>query len=285
MWPAIIGGAAGGLIGGYFNYKAQEKANESNQGINQQNVDQQREFAQNGVRWKVADAKAAGIHPLVALGAPTASFSPSSIGVQANTAVGDSITEMGQNVSRAMASTRTQQERDLATLQIQGARLDNLSKEADVMLKQQALQRVANGGSPAFPGGDNFIDGQGNSSGPGRVSSKTMERIVSAPGAPHSEPGSTTSVGWANTHDGGLIPVPSKDIKEKTEDNFFHETAHFLRNNVAPNWGGGPKPPDASAPRGYNTWKWDASRQAYYPAIKDRDTGETVWELKRARRR
>lgn len=31
----------------------------------------QREFAQNGISWKVADAKRAGIHPLYALGAST----------------------------------------------------------------------------------------------------------------------------------------------------------------------------------------------------------------------
>lgn len=40
------------------------------------NIQQQREFAQKGIRWRVSDAKKAGIHPLFALGANTASFSP-----------------------------------------------------------------------------------------------------------------------------------------------------------------------------------------------------------------
>lgn len=39
----------------------------------------QREFAQMGLRWKVADATAAGLHPVYALGGSGATFSPSSI--------------------------------------------------------------------------------------------------------------------------------------------------------------------------------------------------------------
>lgn len=41
---------------------------------------QQKEFATHGIRWKVADAKAAGIHPLAAMGANTHSPSPIHIG-------------------------------------------------------------------------------------------------------------------------------------------------------------------------------------------------------------
>ena len=40
------------------------------------NRNMQKLFAQRGIQWKVADSKAAGINPLVALGAQTHSFSP-----------------------------------------------------------------------------------------------------------------------------------------------------------------------------------------------------------------
>lgn len=42
----------------------------------QANRDLQREFAQNSIQWKVADAKKAGLHPLYALGSNGASYTP-----------------------------------------------------------------------------------------------------------------------------------------------------------------------------------------------------------------
>ena len=62
-WGSALGsaiGAVGSLIGGNI---ASNNANKQ--------YEMQKEFAQNGIRWKVADAKAAGIHPLAALGAQT----------------------------------------------------------------------------------------------------------------------------------------------------------------------------------------------------------------------
>lgn len=56
----------------------------------------QREFAQNAISWKVADAKRAGIHPLYALGAPTMGYSPVSVGG------GMEMPDMGQDISRAL---------------------------------------------------------------------------------------------------------------------------------------------------------------------------------------
>lgn len=44
---------------------------------NSDNVRYQKAFAQRGIRWRVADAKKAGVHPLFALGANPASFTPS----------------------------------------------------------------------------------------------------------------------------------------------------------------------------------------------------------------
>ena len=98
---AAVGGIAG-LIG-----SGQSQANAAK--LNQLNYEHQKEFAQNGIRWRVADAKAAGLHPLAALGAQGASYSPSAV-------IGDSpdysfLKDMGQGIGRAMDAKRTQQER------------------------------------------------------------------------------------------------------------------------------------------------------------------------------
>ena len=269
-----IGGPVGGVIGGGIGGAVQNEAARKRQAeANAANYANQKEFAQNGIRWKVADSIAAGIHPLVGLGASTQSFAANIMPEPTQDFSG-----LGQDLTRAMSATRTQDERDLATLSVQSAKLDLQGKELDNQIKLSQLNKM-NSTGPAMPGSATFIDGQGNSSGPGRISNKALERTVSAPGAPHSEPGAITGVGWQNTHDGGLVPLPSNDVKQRIEDNLFHEASHFWRNNVAPNWGGGPKPPTKQLPKGYDTWKWDVSRQAYYPAI-TLSNGETVWEHK-----
>lgn len=45
------------------------------------NANLQRQFAKMGIRWRVADAKAAGLHPLAALGSSGASGSPITVGM------------------------------------------------------------------------------------------------------------------------------------------------------------------------------------------------------------
>lgn len=105
---ALIGGGAS-ILGGLLNRSSQRDAGEANAAL-------QREFAQQGVRWKVADAKAAGIHPLYALGASTVGASPSFVG---DTGVGNALSSMGQDVSRAImagASARERQEMEAREL-------------------------------------------------------------------------------------------------------------------------------------------------------------------------
>ncbi|UDN67507.1 DNA pilot protein [robinz microvirus RP_35] len=70
-------------------------------------MDAQREFAQMGIRWKVEDAKAAGVHPLYALGAQTHSYSPVQVGDQS---VGRALGDFGQNLGRAYNANATREE-------------------------------------------------------------------------------------------------------------------------------------------------------------------------------
>lgn len=95
--------AIGNITGSLISANASKNASKRNAAM-------QREFAQQGIRWKVADAKAAGIHPLYALGASTTSFSPSYVGADYS-GLGRGLGEMGQDISRAVNATRTEDER------------------------------------------------------------------------------------------------------------------------------------------------------------------------------
>lgn len=99
MWPQIIAAAASLAGGALSGDRSRKSAHEQ--------MDFQREFAQMGIRWRVADAKAAGIHPLYALGSSGASAAPISVG----DSYGPALAQAGQDLSRAFSATRTQQER------------------------------------------------------------------------------------------------------------------------------------------------------------------------------
>ena len=72
--PAILGSAAIGAGASIYGTKRSEAMAEKN-------MAQQERFARQGIRWRVEDARAAGLHPLYAIGANTTQFSP----VQADT--------------------------------------------------------------------------------------------------------------------------------------------------------------------------------------------------------
>lgn len=139
MLGSIIG-AVGSLIGGQSAKKEARR---------QERV--QREFAQHGIRWKVDDARAAGLHPLAALGASTSSYQP--------VAVGDSgYASAGQDLGRAIDSTRTAPERDAAYTQaLQRLQLERGGLENELLRSQIARLRQAGGSGPAMASGDDPI--------------------------------------------------------------------------------------------------------------------------------
>lgn len=110
MWGAIAG-AVGSIAGGLLNKKSAESSQSSSDYWNAQNIQLQKDFAKKGIRWKVADAKAAGLHPLAALGASTASFSPIPVGSVPDYSMGNAVAEMGQDISRAISATQSKSER------------------------------------------------------------------------------------------------------------------------------------------------------------------------------
>lgn len=127
--PLPFGGAFLPLIGAGIDAlfgKSQADANAASQ----------KEFAQHGIRWRVKDAEAAGIHPLYALGAQTHSFAP--------TMVGSNFAAAGQDISRAIDATRTGGERlnaRLGELALERAGLENDLLRAQIAGSKAALLR------------------------------------------------------------------------------------------------------------------------------------------------
>lgn len=109
-WLPLAGslvGAGASLAGGmYAANKSQQVANN----VNLLNYKQAKEFAQNQLQWRVADAKKAGLHPLVGVGASLYQGVPSAIGGDVS-GLGNGLSEMGQNISRAIDSYQTHRER------------------------------------------------------------------------------------------------------------------------------------------------------------------------------
>jgi hypothetical protein len=93
--PAIASAAAG-IIGGKISNRDARKQVAQQEAI-------QREFAQYGIRWKVADAKAAGLHPLYATGAAGASYTPSYY----SDAVGPAIARAGGQLASSLSQNTT----------------------------------------------------------------------------------------------------------------------------------------------------------------------------------
>lgn len=135
---------------------AQDQANRTAIALRDQDHERQERFAQSGIQWRVADAQKAGIHPLYALGATGASYSPSpvSIGtapVAADTSMGTAVSAMGQDISRALNSTRSQTQRDDAfTKTVQEMSLQKMGLENELLASQ--IQRLKVQSNPPMPG-------------------------------------------------------------------------------------------------------------------------------------
>ena len=151
-------------IANYFEGQANRNAAAHAQRMNSAH---EKQMAESGIRMRVNDATLAGIHPLAALGASVASPTSGPNVVGGGSEGGDlarSLGDMGQNISRSVAATRTADERALMDLQLANARADLDGKVIENQLKTSQLQNMK-GVGPAFPSpmDKQMIPGQGNS--------------------------------------------------------------------------------------------------------------------------
>lgn len=131
-----LGSGVLSLIGGNQNRDAQMQ-------IAQQNIASQREFAQHGLGWRVEDAVAHGLSPLVGAGVNPGSFSPVSVGDMSG-----GLGAMSQDVGRAIKSMENFDERkkrdaETATkLQLEKGSLEN------ELLRTEIASKVARENNP-----------------------------------------------------------------------------------------------------------------------------------------
>lgn len=208
------------------------------------NIETQREFAKHGVRWRVEDAKAAGIHPVVALGSGGASFAPQSVGdigvpspgPSRGSRVADAMGDLGragQNISRAVKSGLTETERQqiqMNELQLEGMKLDNAMKSQRLIQGSNQTSQVA----PARP-----------------------EEVIIQP-----------EVTYHKTKGGGLAPAPSEAFADRAEDQLIPSLAWAARNMIFP------EIPDRQIPKGHE-WFYNPVR-AEWTHSKPEDQGAII---------
>lgn len=131
------------LLGGQQAVSGSGKARRAQELENQRDRDLQREFAQNGVRWRVEDAKAAGLHPLFALTGNLSQASGSSPLPIGETSMGPALAAAGQDVGRAIRAQQTPEERMRTALELELLKA-NIS-ESDAR-RQELLSRAARNG-------------------------------------------------------------------------------------------------------------------------------------------
>lgn len=207
---------------------------------NLQNSELQERFARMGMRWRVEDARAAGLHPLAALGAQLPGASPSFMADQ------------GEDVSRAFMATRSEGERGsmygdmFAALQLENAGLQNDLLRSQIVKMNQV--------GPGFPDADPYYDPQASAP------------VVTAPGGLGTDPGVINETAWAMAPDGRSVSiVKSKDVTERVEDDFIQQILWAVRNQALP-WLGldfpPPPPSNFKPPKGHH-WVWDRGTLRY----------------------
>lgn len=254
--------AAGSLIGGSMKNDSAEK-------IAQQNIAMQREFAQNGVQWKVADARKAGISPLAALGANTSTFS----NVVGGEGMGDSIADASQDIGRAVAATKGSKDREgMVENKANELKLKNMDLQNQLLGAQIAKLTAPAHVGPPMPTATNpsFIDGQGNTPSLGIVKMKPSEINPGSPDNLGAEPGVGPDVNWARTADGGYAPQPSMDAMKRQSNDTLGMIGWNLRNRLSPSLSRslGVPPPDYLLPKG-KVWEYNVFKQAWYPIDPD----------------
>lgn len=234
LGPLISAGAS--LAGGLLNSRAQQKANDANALMAQENIKLQKEFATHGIRWKVDDAREAGIHPLYALGAQTTSFSPVSVGAVPATGLGSGLAAAGQDLSRALNATRTAPERLEATaaarLQLEGLSLDNDIKRATYA---SALQKIKQNENPPIPAIGPFAV-------PESDKAAKREPLMLDGNRVRTDPGTSPGKAWEDQlgddlFSPGFIPNLVGMIRKNTEGMSFWDILRAIDNKTAIDWG------------------------------------------------
>lgn len=263
----------------------QDEANRIAREIAEKNFQMQNEFARHGIRWKVEDAKEAGLHPLAVLGSQGSSFSPVSL-FQDNSVTPPSRSpankhsiyrDLGQDISRAIGATQTKEERMRDALTTEHMHLEN------ELLKAQILN-INRPNNPPFPGSGSFdmLPGQGSNS---PVSLTPARRVMSPNDAPQQEAGDRPDVSFSRTRS-GRVPMIPEGLSESLEDDMIGRWMWRARNQFINNFGFGTTPSMNELPKGARRWVWNIPAQEWQPDYGDFNMFNiTPWGSKKTFRR
>ena len=185
----------------------------------------QRRLNQNAIQDRVADANAAGVHPVFALGA---SVQPGSVHVVGNEDR-PKLEGMGQDISRAAQAYMTRDERTASKI-ASGLALEKAQLENDLLRSQIAKETAQL--PPGMPGRQS-IPGQGDA----RVvtdSSRDIAHHIGQPGV-EATPHDVATKRYFN-RDGSVSHYPSDNVAQAIEDNWLYQFEHFMRNRVLPDY-------------------------------------------------
>jgi hypothetical protein len=284
LWIGAAIGAAARLAGGFLKSRSQKAANKTNIALKEKDVAYQTEFAQNGIRWRVEDARAAGISPLAAMGANTHSYTPSAIGVTPEDGVAEGISRAGGNIDRAIRATQSERarlENDLLRSQIKGQEIENAVKISN-------NARMGANPNPPGPGSNFIVPGQVQSGLKGDIRVMPRKTVARAHGTNSSvSTGNIPDIAYSAGRHNQMYPVASKEFAEAAEmDTLINiPTLNWMfRNQIMPNFD--PRwwnPPSTKGlPKGYR-WEYSSANQAYVPV--NRKTG--YWDnwIKRTKKK
>lgn len=209
---SVTGSVIPGIIGGIGDVISGSRAADN---AARDNYAAQKEFAQNGIRWRVDDAKAAGIHPLYAMGAQPMSFSPSYV---SGDSLANGFMQSGSELGRAIDAGRTAPERTQARLEALSVERAELEND---LLRSQIAKINQPGHPPSLPS-------------VGDVSSVPSEYVSSRLGVPSLEaaPPNPANKEFINA-DGTISLWPSNEAKQAIEDSPY-EWEHIYRNRFIP---------------------------------------------------
>lgn len=193
-----LGSVAGAAIGS----SASDRQTQASIEQARRNEQLQREFAQNGIQWRVEDAKKAGISPVAALGGGGASFSPISVGVEdGGHHWSRAVSDMGQDISRAVKATASTQDRQ--TIQANELKLENMRLENALLSQRLTAGR-----------------------------NQTSQIGPAMPVEPTIQPEAT----WHKTQSGGVAPAPSEAFADRAEDQWLPQIGWAMRNMFLPEY-------------------------------------------------
>lgn len=261
---SIINAGASLFGGASASEDAQDAQREAQMFAQQQanlQYERQKEFAQSGIQWRAADAKAAGIHPLYAMGAQTMPFTAGVTMSEPRESghMGKALANIGQDVSRSMRATMTAEQRGsdvMAGLQLERAQLENDFLRARIAKETGQI-------GPPMPGVfDANLDGSVDVN-PSKLNASTRSNAGV-------EAGPVSDVGFSTNADGSVSVIPGTNVKERIEDVGLYGTAHSLRNifltNFSPESYIGALQEQMPARPGYH-WEWSYPKQSFHQVL------------------